>query len=137
VAVGNHYIVNFEEAVITFQRKMAREDLPTIDCDQVKWKILEIFEHIEPLIHLKRLVDEMVRHDWLYSNVEFVHTTFEDALRQRIELNQYLHACIMELGLSMHAKLVELGMLRKGTERYKVTNRPLDNETYTLRQTRD
>jgi hypothetical protein len=136
MAVGDHYIVNFEQAVALFQHRLASDELPIIDLDVVKWRTMQMFEHIEPLTHLHRLATEMVQHEWLYSKVEFVDTTPMEAERKKIQLNQYLRDCIVELGNNMYARLKELGMLSKGTERYQVITRPLDNETYTLRQNR-
>jgi len=136
MAVGNHYIVNFAEAVNLFQVRLSSPELPTVDLDVVKWQTMQMFEHIEPLTHLRRLADEMIKHDWLYAKVEFVNTTPMEAQQKEMQLKQYLRDCIIEFGTNMHYKLGELGMLTQGTERYKVITRPLDNETYTLQQTR-
>lgn len=135
MALGEQYIVNFSEAIDLFQKRMAADDLPTIDLDVVKWRVMEMWEQKYPLRHLELVVDDMLRHDWLYAKEEFVDTTPMRARQKKIQLNQYLRTCLIELGVNLHAKLREMGMLTSGTERYRVTLRPLDNETYTLRQT--
>lgn len=136
MTVGNYYIVDFNDAIELFERQMGRGDLPVIDLDPVKWQVMEMFNHVEPLIHLERIVGTMLQHDWLYRKVEFVYTTPMKAKQKKIEMNHYLHSCIMGLGHNLYQRLKEVGLLPTGTERYKVTIRPLDNETYTLRRTR-
>lgn len=130
------YIVDFSEAVAAFQRTMAREDLPTIDLDVVKWQVLAIFEQVEPLELLERLATDLVQHDWLFSKEDYFETTPRQAKRAAQELRNYLRRAIIQLGHDYYKKFQEVGMLRTGTERYKITSRPLTNDTYIFHRTR-
>lgn len=132
----NLFIVNFDVAVAGLQRHLSREDLPTIDIDQVKWRVCEIFRHIDPPKHLERIADEMIAHDYLYSKVEFIYTTVEDAKEEERQLKAYLRAGIVEFGTQMLRAMTELGLFERGTERYEVISRPIDHDTYILQRTR-
>lgn len=136
MAVGDYYTVSFKDAIETFTKRVSHEDLPTIDIDQVVWQVLEIFSQVQPLVALQRLVNQMLKDDWLYSKVEFVYMTVEDSQKEQLRLNQYLRSCIFELAYNLHEELTKLGMLRLGTERYRVPLQPHNHDSYTLRQVR-
>jgi hypothetical protein len=136
MAVGDNYTIDFSEAIAILEKQLVKDDLPTIDLDPVKWRVMEMFEHVDPMVHLERIIRDILAHDWLYSKVEFVHTTPSRAKREKILLDQYLHACLRQFGLNMYRKLQELGLIVTGTERYKVIIQPMDYETYTLQRTR-
>lgn len=133
MAFGDLYIVNFEEAIALFQHRVARDDIPTIDTDQVKWRVMEMFHHVGPLNQLLLIADDMVRTDYLYSKIDFSDVTFDESFANKQQLDAYLRDCIVELGRNMHGKLSEAGMLYRRTELYEIAG-PIDNETYTLRQ---
>jgi hypothetical protein len=134
MAVGDNYIIDFSEAIAVLQKQLTKEDLPTIDLDPVKWRVMEMFEEDEPVVHLEKIIRHMLAHDWLFSKVEFVNTTRSQARRQKQLLDDYLHACLRQFGLALYRKLQELGLIVTGTERYKVIVSPSDYETYTLQR---
>jgi hypothetical protein len=136
MAVGEEYIVNFSEASAILQRQLTKSDLPTIDTDQVKWRLLEMFEHVEPLIHLDRIISDMLAHDYLYAKVEFVYTTAARAKQEKIELDGRLRSYLHGFGIRAYQHLKSLGMLNTGYERYKVVSQSIDYETYILQRIR-
>lgn len=136
MAVDDEYIVNFSEVSEILQRQLTKSDLPTIDTDQVKWRLLEMFEHVDPLIHLERIISDMLAHDWLYARVEFVNTTVARAKQEKIELDGRLRSYLRGFGLRAYQHLKSLGMLNTGYERYKVVLQSLDYETYILQRIR-
>lgn len=134
--VNKIYIVDFQEAVRAFEKRMAHNELPTVDLDVVKWQVLAVFEQVNPMQKLEQLATELVKHDYLFGKEEFFESTPWDAREADAFLCTYLHEAIVSLGQMFYKKLREVGMFVTGTERYEITSRPLDNETYIFKRTR-
>lgn len=136
MAVGDNYIVSFTEASAILQHQLAKSDLPVIDAEQAKWRLMDMFEHVEPLVHLERIISDMLAHDWLYTKVDFVYTTPSRAKREKLDLDLRLRSYLQGFGLRAYRHLQEMGMLTTGHERYKVILQSSDYETYTLQRIR-
>lgn len=130
------YVVDFHDAFHRFKRVVGDPELPTIDADVIMYNVMSIFEQVEPLVHLHRIAADMVKDDYLYSKDEFFDVTPWDAAESDRFVRNYLREAIVDLGLAMYNQLRGLGLIRSGSERYQVTNRPLTDDTYLLKRTR-
>jgi hypothetical protein len=130
------YIVDFEDAVTTFEKRLTYPELPTIDLGMVKWWVMSIFEFPVPLAQLERVADELVSRDYLFSKEEFFETTPGSAVNTDREMRDYLRESIVTFGRMMCDKFTQLGMYRTGNECYTITSRPMNNETYIFKRTR-
>jgi hypothetical protein len=130
------YIVDFHSVVWKFKKVVADPEIPTIDGDQIKYAVLNMFIQVDPLSYLDYIATEMVKDDYLFSKEEYFEVTPEAAQEQDRWLRSYLREAVLDLGRSMYQELKNMGMLRTGLERYQVTNRPLTDDTYLLKRVR-
>lgn len=121
------YVIEFQDAIARFSVAMASDDLPTIDVAQAFWLVCTAFEQsntpTNPTITLSGVCRHLAWSDYLIEHTEW--TSRQEGERIRT----YVYDRLLDLGKDIHAKLIELGMLKTNNERYNLY-KPISDETF-------